>query len=326
MTSAYEKVMDSRRELVEQFIARMEQGNIPWKRGWSRDALCYYNPISDCRYRGGNRLRLLSAVLEKGYQDPRWMTFKQAQAAGLQVRKGAKGVLCEKWIFTQEKTVLNEQGEKVKETVKLDRPKVSYFIVFNGEEIEGIPPVSALNPDIEDDVLADRLISVSECPVREMAQGKACYVPSEDVIWMPPRQMFSGMAEFNATLLHEMGHSTGHPSRLGRKIENKFGTPEYAREELRAELSSAFCGAELGIDSGTVDDNHAAYLQSWIQVLRKDPNELFRAAADAEMIADRIMGHYRELYPQEEYMQHIDTVQQASLDRPAPAKNRSRHL
>lgn len=307
MAGAYEKVMESRKVLVEQFISSIQkEGTLPWMKAWSTAAL-YYNPVSVCRYRGGNQLRLAAAAVQYDFQDTRWMTYKQAASAGLQVKKGAKGVMLEKWIFPdKDKKVLNEDGEEVSAVEVDERPKVSYFTVFNGDQIEGLEPLPPRNPDVLTDEMPDRLINISECQVKEAAQPKSCYIPDQDIILMPPRATFCGANEFCVTLLHEMGHSTGHESRLNRKIRNMFGSEDYAREELRAELSAAFCGAQLGIASESSNTNTAAYLQSWIQILQKDSNELFRAAADAGKIADYIVANYAVRYPLVDYMQRIE--------------------
>ena len=331
MSGSYEKLKESRQEMVEKFLTMMQQGTLNWTKGWNSSGLLPYNPVSDCRYQKGNRLRLFLAAMENHYQDPRWMTFKQAQEAGLQIKKGSKGVRCEKWIFEKEQKVENEEGETIKEKVQLNSPIVSFFVLFNGEQIEGMPPLPdcdqqrSQSPEAKE--LADRLISISECPVVEVAQPSACYQPGSDRILLPPRKFFNSIDEFNATLLHEMGHSTGHPDRLNRKIENDFGTPEYAKEELRAELASAFGGLALGIQANAVDENHAAYLQSWMSVLRADPDELFRAAADADAITERIIGRYRERYPDLHLgqMQHIETKSYHNIETPEQQKQQKVH-
>ncbi len=307
MPNAYERVMESRKELVDRFVAAIQQeGRLPWTKVWSNASL-YYNPVSACKYRGGNQLRLADAAILYGFQDTRWMTYKQAASVGLQVQKGARGVLLEKWIFSEQASqdqALRTDGKElsVEEMHEMLRPKVAYFIVFNGDQIEGLEPLPSRNRDVFADEMPDRLISVSECEVKEVAQPDACYIPGQDVILMPLRSTFQSADAFSMTLLHEMGHSTGHQSRLKRKIENTFGSEDYAREELRAELSAAFTSGQLGIVSEASHSNTAAYLQCWITVLQKDPNELFRAAADASRIADRIIDNYSARYPLEDHM------------------------
>lgn len=304
---AYDKIMDERKQMVDNLIALMEQGKLPWKKEWTGGIPAeYYNPESGYRYRGGNRIKLMLVSFGCGYEDPRWLTFKQAQAKGLQVKKGEKAVLLEKWIFEEKKKVTDpDTGKESYEILKLDPPKVSYFYVFNGEQIKGMPelnPEEALTPrntQLNDEYrnhLADQLIESAECPVIEQVSTSAYYSPGGDCLVVPKRGQFETMDGFIATLLHEMGHSTGHKSRLNRNILNFFGTKDYAKEELRAELSSVFSCAEFHIQSPELDENHAAYLQDWIQVLRKDPNELYRAAADAEKMTDRIVDNYRTKY------------------------------
>ncbi len=329
MASAYERVMESRKELVDRCITAIQQeGTLPWMKVWSNASL-YHNPVSACRYRGGNQLRLADAAILYDFQDTRWMTYKQAASAGLQVKKGARGVMLEKWIFPEQNQAQDADGVDVsaEETYERNRPRVAYFTVFNGDQIEGLDPLPLRNQDVLTDEMPDRLISISECPVKEVAQPDSCYIPDMDMILMPLRTTFRSADDFSITLLHEMSHSTGHETRLNRKIRNEFGSEEYAREELRAELSAAFTGGQLGIATETSNANTAAYLQNWISVLQKNPNELFRAAADAGNMADRIVTNYATRYPLENYMQHIETIQQDTVQQISkPVRAKSRHM
>lgn len=312
MANAYETVMGSRKQLVEKIIRLMEQGIVFTKPLWEKGAVLPYNPFTKVRYRGGNRFRLLDAVTEKGYQDPRWGTFLQYQKKGYSIRKGEKGTLCEKWIFEEEIREKNLEGKIEIKKVKLERPMVSYFVVFNGEQVKDFPPYQPreLPPtDLQD--LADRLKSVSECSIVEYAQTRACYILTLDRIILPLPGMFKDQASYVKTLLHEMGHSTGHPSRLNRDLGQPFGSEAYAREELRAELGSLFLGQELGVKLEAEHyQDHSNYLFSWLSVLKKDYQEFFRACADAERIADRITEQYERKYsprnpvPEEEIPEH----------------------
>lgn len=301
MAGAFEIVMEHRRELVDKIIGMMKQGqffNNPEK--WNRDALRPQNPLSLVKYRGGNRLRLMQTVIEKGYTDPRWATLRQYKEKGYYPRRGEHGILCEKWIFTKEKTIKNEQGENEKVIEELERPQVSYFKVFNAQQIEDFPkyqpqefPENALTGLIKD------FISASECPIQELAQERAFYSPSADRIVLPLREHFKDEISFAKTVIHEMGHSTGHPSRLNRSMSGFFGSPEYAREELRAEIGALFIEADLGIQlNGEHYEDHSDYLKSWIYALEQDYNELFRACADAEKIAERLIGNYTRKFDQ----------------------------
>ncbi len=312
MANAYEVVMESRKQLVDKMIRLMEQGVVFTKPLWEQGAILPYNPFTNVRYRGGNRFRLLDAVTENGYQDPRWGTFLQYQKKGYSIRKGEKGILCEKWIFEKEIREKNPEGKMELKKVPLERPMVSYFVVFNGEQVKDFPSYRPRElPPTELQDLTERLKSVSECPVVECAQTRAYYSLTEDRITLPLPGMFKDDASYLKTLLHEMGHSTGHPDRLNRDLGQPFGSEAYAREELRAEIGSLFLGQELGVklDAEHYQD-HSNYLSSWLSVLKKDYQEFFRACADAEKIADRITEQYereyfpRNLIPEEEIPEH----------------------
>lgn len=294
MPSAYDLVMDSRKELVEKLIRNMEQGYLFTRSQWNRAAFAPYNPSSEVFYKGGNRIRLINQVLEHGYQDPRWMTVRQMKQEGYYVKKGEHGTLCEKWIFEKEKTVEKEDGTKEVVREPLEPPAVRYFLVFNGEQIqdfpayvpESRPPEKSLEAGLE-------CLASSECQIVECAQPDAFYSPRQDKIFLPLRSVFKDPESFIKTGLHEMVHSTGHPLRLNREMGGPFGSESYAREELRAEIGAMFLEADLALPvTGEHFQDHSNYLQSWIAVLKKDYNELFRACADAEKAAGRIRECY----------------------------------
>lgn len=302
---AYDIVMENRKEIVQKLIGQMEQGYASTRAAWSKAATGrHYNPVSDAVYKGGNRLRLMLAATEQGFSDPRWMTFKQASENNYRIAAGAKGVLLEKWILYKEtertgedgKPVIGPDGKPEKEKVPLDRPRVNYFRVFNGEQILGLPELEVQTPD-EDyfSRTAETFERSSKCPVLYEAQDRAYYSPAEDQIHLPPREAFKNSETRLSVLLHEMAHSTGHETRLNRDIRNKYGSMEYAKEELNAELSSVFLESELQIamepDSEMLKD-HANYVKSWISVLRDNPNELFAACARAEGITGFLMENY----------------------------------
>jgi len=286
--------MESRKELVDKIVEMMKQGRVLTVAEWDRQALRPYNPLSGVQYKGGNRLRLMEAVIRHEYTDPRWGTFLQFKEKGYYPKKGEHGILCEKWIFTREVKQKDKHGEEKKVVERLDKPIVSFFKVFNGEQIQDFPnfqPRQAEKSELGE--LIEALMMVSECPVKEYAQERAFYSPSEDKIYLPLRSYFKDEASFAKTLLHEMGHSTGHSSRLGREFGIEFGSPAYAKEELCAELGALFTEADLGIQlEGEHYQDHSNYLASWIGALENDYNELFRACAEAEKISERIIGIY----------------------------------
>ena len=301
MSGAFEIVMQERKALVDKIIGMMKQGDFFRNASeWDQAALRPQNPLSKVWYRGGNRMKLMAIVAEKGYRDPRWATAKQLFEKGFHIKAGEHGTICEKWIFEKEKKTKDEYGNVVKEIVQLDRPQVMYFRVFNGEQVEDFPeyvPTEREETKTALGTMIDQIIDTSECPIIEAAQDRAYYSPMQDKIVLPLRNMFKDEESFAKTVIHEMGHSTGHPDRLNRPLGGGFGSDQYAREELRAEIGALFTEADLGISlRGEHYEDHSDYLRSWIGALQDDYNEFFRACADAEHIAKRLVGNYTKKY------------------------------
>lgn len=274
-------------EVAEKLIEQLKRGVAPWQRPWAAgqgaDGLPM-NPTTGNRYKGMNTVVLMM----QGRDDPRWMTYNQAKAAGAQVRRGEKGTTCQKWIFSQEQTKLDDAGKPVldangkpeKVTVMLERPILSLFKVFNAEQIDGLPALEPKTLDWDPIQRAESVLAASGARIYHDGKDRAYYSPVSDDIHLPKREQFPTAANYYATALHELGHWTGHESRLGRDLSNPFGSEGYAKEELRAEIASMILGRELGI--GHDPDQHAAYVAGWINVLNDDPLEIFRAAVDAE--------------------------------------------
>lgn len=307
MSGSFDRVMEERKELVNQIIENMEKGYILPKPQWGVSPFTFQNPVSHAKYHGANMIKLYLHSAANGYTDTRFMTYKQAQSMGWQVKRGEKGIRLEKFIFTKQVERENpDTGQMEKVSVPLQRPMVNTFVVFNASQIEGIEPQEEMKPLEHNEVLelADQLIASSECTVREEPQGEAYYRPASDTIVLPPRNAFISQEAFTVTLMHEMVHSTGHSSRLNRPLLSRFGTQEYALEELRAELGAFFMGTDLGIEgSQELLDSHTHYLESWIKVLKNDPNELFRACSDAQKAVERLSSNlerYQELCQEKE--------------------------
>lgn len=303
MSGSYDRVMEDRKKLVEKIIENMKKGYILPKPDWNEGAFFpgrIRNPVSGSEYQGANLLRLYMAGIERHCTDGRWMTYKQAQSMGWQVKKGEQGVRCEKYIFTKQIEEENpETGKMEKKTIRLSKPMVNTFVVFNASQIKGIPEqeVAALEPLEPDQILemAEAFQRSSECPIRETNEGRAYYDPAKDEIVLPNRNAFVDTQAFLATQLHEMVHSTGHQSRLNRPFSYFFGSPEYAMEELRAELGAFFIQNDFQLDFDAQHFNsHTQYLESWIQALENDPNELFRAIADAQKAASYLEKGYEQ--------------------------------
>ena len=282
--------------VAEKLIEQLKAGTAPWQRPWQPGepgAMLPINPTTGKRYKGINALQLMS----EGHSDQRWMTYKQAAAVDAQVRKGEKGTPIQYWKFSEEhdkldasgKPVLDAKGEPIKQTVKLERPRVFFATVFNAEQIDGLP---ALQPRKQQDwnavERAEQILQASGAVIRHGEQNRAFYRPATDSIHLPDKGQFSTADNYYATALHELGHWTGHESRLDRDLVHPFGSEGYAKEELRAEIASMILGDELGI--GHDPGQHAAYVGLWIKALQEEPLEIFRAAADAEKIQAYVLG------------------------------------
>jgi len=274
-------------QLAENIITQLQAGTAPWQRPWDAPLISMpYNESTGKPYRGGNVLNLMLA----GYTDPRWLTFNQAKERGYRVNKGEKGSLIQTFRFHEEKQVRDEQGKPVKddkgnaviEQTKLNKPIIRTFVVFNAEQMTGLPPLERTEHQWNGVEQIDKLLAASGAQIEHQSGNRAFYSPALDKIVLPLKEQFSDPERYYSTALHELGHWTGHESRLNRPFINAFGSEGYAREELRAEISSLLVGQRLGIshDPG----QHMAYVDSWVKILKEDPAEIVRACQDAEKI------------------------------------------
>lgn len=302
--------------VAEGLIKQLEAGTAPWQKPWEagQTGTLPMNPTTGKRYRGINSIQLMM----QGREDNRWLTYKQAEAVGAQVRRGERGTLVQYWKFDEERTKTDEQGRPVKgadgepekERVRLERPKVFHAVVFNAEQIDGLPPAVKLPQRWDAIERAESILKASGADISHAAGDRAFYRPSTDSITMPYREQFKTADAYYATALHELGHWTGHESRLGRDLANPFGSEAYAKEELRAEIASMIVGDELGI--GHDPGQHAAYVKSWVKVLKDDPMEILRAAADAEKIHGFVMA-----FEQKQVQEQGQAQGQAQQQQPA---------
>lgn len=284
---------DFARRLAAKLIEQLKAGTAPWQQDWVEGQRSTpYNPTTGNRYRGINLL----ALMVSGRSDPRWMTYRQAQAQGWQVRRGEKGTPIQHWIWEETRTrlgkdgslELDKDGNPIKDLVRLSRPKVMAAAVFNAVQIEGIPglePMLRLEWNAVDK--AEKLLRASQAKIEHSQAGGAFYRVGIDTIHLPARERFSEAAAYYAVALHELGHWTGHPDRLNRDLGHPFGTEGYAREELRAEIASMITGSELGL--GYDHRQHAGYVDHWVRILTDTPTEILYAAADAEKISEYIL-------------------------------------
>ena len=281
-------------EFAEKIIKMLEEGTAPWQKPWTpAQNMAPRNPLSGTVYRGVNRLHLAM----QGYADPRWMTLKQANDAGYRIKQGSRSTPVVYYQFTREQDkmdengqpVLGDDGTSVRETVELARPILRMARVFNAAQVENFPPIPeqekafAWNPQEK----AEAVLANSGAIIRHDQRDRAFYRPSSDEIHLPPKTRFAQADQYYATALHELGHWTGHPDRLNREF-GPFGSSTYAKEELRAEISSWMVGQDIGV--GHDPGQHAAYVKSWIAALKDDPLEIMRACRDAERIHDFVLS------------------------------------
>ena len=286
---------DHRQEVTNSIVRMLEEGVAPWQKPWESAGIPL-NPTTQKAYRGGNAIPLIATGLSRGYEDPRWMTCKQAAENGWQVRKGEKGTAIEFW------EVNAKSEEKAGEPSKGgdgDLPQTSQrrlihrvFTVFNANQIEGVPAYEHPQPSAFEIVQSgERILTNSGARIAHDQRDRAFYNRSSDSIHLPPKEAFKDAPGFYGTALHELAHWSGHPSRLNRPTltdSYRFGDLNYAKEELRAELASVFIASEVGVPHDPA--NHAAYVGSWIKALKEDKNEIFRAAHDASKATDFVLG------------------------------------
>jgi antirestriction protein ArdC len=280
------------REITDKIIAELERGIVPWVQPWSSGKQLSplglpVNGLTRRSYSGINILLLWSALEEKGFASSYWLTFKQCISMGGSVRKGEHGT----HVYFADKFVPQKEQQRAKD--EGTDPSAIHFLkrytVFNAEQCEGLPAglfgmVEPRNPrEIVPE--AEALIGATGADFR-IGGDQAFYVPSEDFIRIPNQTSYTDQINYYRTAFHELGHWTGHKTRLNRNLTTKFGTVDYAREELVAEMATAFVCASLGIIP-TV--RHADYIGNWLQVLKEDARAIVKAASLASKACDFIL-------------------------------------
>jgi antirestriction protein ArdC len=284
-------------DITSKIIAELEAGRVPWVQPWGTAAAkaplaMPANAATGRAYSGINVLILWGAVIEHGFLVQSWLTFRQALSLGGHVRKGERGttvVYADRFIPDDEKKRAQETGEEAQAVPFLKR-----FTVFNVAQCEDLPADLAVAPPAPEPGLieprVEALIKATNIDFR-IGGDRAYYVPAQDYVQVPPPQAYFETINWHRTALHELGHATGHASRLGRDLTGSFGSKKYAFEELVAEMNAAFCCASLGI-APTV--RHADYIGSWLEVLREDNRAIVRAASQASKAADWLLAFLPE--------------------------------
>jgi antirestriction protein ArdC len=263
--------------VTDSIVAAIEAGGLPpWVRPWGTTGTngapagaLPYNGATGREYNGINVVILWAAAMHKGYNDPRWLTFKQAKDLGGNVKKGEKSTLITFW------STIERQNEETGKTERI--PFVRGYYVFNWEQCEGIgagaePAAPAVSFET-----AAQILRASRARITH-GGDVAGYIPSADRIVLPDIGAFLSVPAYYATALHELTHWTGHGSRLDRDLSGRFGSDSYAMEELVAELGAAFLCARAGVDGQL---QHAEYIAHWLRVLKADKKAIFTAAARA---------------------------------------------
>ena len=268
---------DLYQDFTNQVIKQMEDNNMNWFKPFTTSILNgHHNVVSKKCYQGLNCFSIGLSVHDNGFKSNEWATFNQWKNLGANVLKGSKGTQILYWNI-KEYEDKNDKDKKVK------IPMLRYFVVFNADQVEGYKR-KVIETKVIDDWKAhfktDSFVENINPDIK--TSNKAFYIPSKDFIGMPPKEDFKGDKEntkeqhYYSTLLHELTHWTGHPSRCDRNLGNRFGSQAYAMEELIAEIGSAFLCSHLGITKAPTP-NHPKYLNGWLEVLKEDKKAIFKA-------------------------------------------------
>jgi len=293
---------DTYQRVTDQIVAELEKGVCPWLKPWNAEHAAgrITRPLraNGIAYRGINVLMLWASAVERGFAAPLWLTYKQAQELGGQVRKGEKGSP----VVYANTVTRSEKDETTGEDTERDIPFMKGYTVFNAEQVEGLPahfyalqelvldPVARIEP-------AERFFASVGAQITN-GGDRACYSVALDRVQIPPFEAFRDAESYYATLAHELTHWTRHPSRLNRDFGRKrWGDEGYAMEELVAELGAAFVCADLALTPELRAD-HAAYIASWLEVLKGDKRAIFSAAAHAQKAADFLAGTQVQAEPE----------------------------
>ncbi len=286
---------DHYQAVTDRIVAALEAGTAPWRRPWIAGARTTLpgmpcNAISGRAYRGVNAMLLSMTQAAHASDDPRWITYRQASTRGWQVRAGECGtpVVFFKRLEARDGASDGEEGGNDAAVRRI--PMLRGFTVFHASQVQDIPDYQA--PTLDEapwrkPEAPELIVAASGIPVR-VGGDRAYYAAAYDFIGMPPAAAFRTPEGYAATLLHELGHASGAKSRLDRDLSGRFGSHDYAFEELVADLTSCFVGSALALPCEI--ENHASYLQSWLDVLKGDRRAVFKAAAAAQKAADWILA------------------------------------
>ena len=311
------RVDEYHQKFADQIVEQIREGTAPWQKPWKPgEESLPKNLSSGKEYRGGNSMYLSVAQGAKGYSENRWGTYKQIEAAGGQVRKGERGTRIlsfqdHKQIAVTDKAgkpVHDAEGNKVYRYERLDHPMVRQYTVFNADQADGLklPERPSQQPEWKAHENAEAVIRASGVRINHVQGDRAFYNLQTDKVTLPERGQFPSASHYYQTALHELGHATGHESRLNRQslqegVKAGFGSEAYAKEELRAEISSMMSGQRVGV--GHDPSRGAAYVEGWLKALQDDPREIYRASSEAQKMSDHLVAPMREKAAEQEKKQ-----------------------
>jgi antirestriction protein ArdC len=275
-------------EITAKILVELEAGVMPWRKPWdgARTGAVLPRRATGENYRGVNVILLWSAAIERGYLSPYWLTFNQAVKLGASVRKGERGEVVV-YYGHGKRTRINEGGAEVEDPFRF----LKWYVVFSADQIDNLPArfhpaqvQSEIAPIALHEAWFDRLQIV-----RIATRDLACYIPSRDVIGMPPISAFDTAEDYAATLNHESVHATMAAHRVGRDMGKKFSEHAIAAEELVAEIGASLLGAHLRLPPHHIHD-HASYIGHWMKLLADDKRAFLTAAAQAQIAVDWLLA------------------------------------
>ena len=330
-SGAYEKLTPQRKQLVDQVLANLDKGKLLWTQGWVSSG-APESAITGKKYRGINNLFLSLIAMSENYGDNRWATFKQMEEKGWTFKKDEEGHTLGKgksvsveYYEMRDKETKRRFDRSVLDGMTFDEQRGymdknvywlrKFYRVFNCSLIDGVPAKEMPMIDVNDRIeKVEAILDYWSANESKIVYGgsQAFYRPSTDEVHLPEREKFKSTQSFYDTALHEIGHSTGHESRLCRDLSGRFGSEDYAMEELRAEIASIFMEQDLEIEpsEGRLQNN-AAYIQSWKEEIKENPNALFTVIADADKIA-RYVSSKEQAYRQTKDVEYYAIVEETN--------------
>jgi len=285
-------------EITSKILSELKAGVMPWRKPWDGARIGPVLPrrVTGESYRGVNVILLWSAAIERSYASPYWLTFNQAVKLGAQVRKGERGeVVVYYGHGTRKRT--DDAGAEVEDSFRF----LKWYVVFSADQIDNLPArfhpepvVSSLSPLAMHEGWFKKL-EIARIATRDIA----CYIPSKDVIGMPPVGAFDTAEDYAATLNHESVHATMAPHRVGRDMGKKFSQHAIAAEELVAEIGASLLGADLRLPPHHIHD-HASYIGHWMKLLANDKRAFLTAAAQAQVAVDWLLAKSPSPFAEEE--------------------------